>query len=86
MSCNLKNESCGWKCTGYEGSHIWKAIRDSVNKIECETCKEDGLKLVSFMQDVVHVGLGLPIFDKKNFESMSKRLECIISKSKDHGI
>lgn len=82
----MKNEVCGWKCTGYEGSHIWKAIREAVNKIECEHCKEDGLKLVSFMQDVVHVGLGQKIYDKKNFDSMSKRIQCIISQNKEHGI
>ena len=86
MSCHMKNETCGWQCTGYQGSHIWGKMRKAANEIECEHCKQDGLKLLSFMQDVVHVGLGLPIYDKKNFNEMSKRLECIISRSKEHGI
>ena len=38
-ACNLKNEVCGFKCTGYEGGKIWEKLHKLPKEIECD--KED---------------------------------------------
>ena len=34
VQCDLKNENCGFSCTGYEGGHVWKKIHDAAKSIE----------------------------------------------------
>jgi len=79
--CSLKNEICGGSCTGYEGAKDWKKIDNVVNGIECESCRDEGKKLMSFAHDIVNAKLGKKIFDKKNFQTHAKQIECICKKT-----
>ncbi len=80
MECDLKNENCGFSCTGYNGKHIWKKIHDAADSIECEACREHGKNLLYFAHDVVNLGLGKNAHDKKNFLTMVNQVNCIASK------
>jgi len=75
--CTIKEEKCGGKCTGYEGSHIWKKMEKDVNGIECETCRDSGKEKLTFMHDTINAQLGKPIFNKKNFRKQAQAIECI---------
>lgn len=85
MSCNLKNEICGWKCTGFKGGPTFKAIRKVIKKkVDCEHCEEEGQKFVNFWQDLNHGGLGMPIHDKKNFLEWADRIQCVANSVRGH--
>jgi len=80
VQCDLKNENCGFQCTGYEGGHVWKKIHDAAKSIECDACREHGQSLMNFAHDVVNLGLGKKAHDKKNFLAMVNQVNCIASK------
>ena len=75
--CSVKSEQCGGKCTGYDGSKIWEKRMKITKEIECETCKDEGIKLEKFSHDIVNAQLGKPIFDKKNFKTLANQVQCI---------
>ena len=85
MECNLKNEICGWKCTGFKGSKVWEKFREIAKKdIDCEHCQKEGLKLLSFLQDLTHGGLGTKLYDKKNFLEIADRVKCVADNIRGH--
>jgi hypothetical protein len=87
MECNLKNEICGFRCTGADFSHIWEEIHGPLlKKIDCESCHDHAKELFSFVHDVVNLGLGKPPFDLKNFNKMFKQIQCIHSHISEHGV
>ena len=75
--CTIKAETCGGKCTGYKGSHIWKKLEKDVNSVECDNCRDEGKDKLTFMHDTVNAQLGKKIFDKRNFKKQVKAIECI---------
>jgi len=75
--CSISGERCGGLCTGFDGSHIWKKIHDAVNTIECETCHDEGQKVLSFAHDLVNLRLGKPAYDLKNFKEFVKIVNCV---------
>ena len=81
MECNLKNERCGFRCTGYSGVKIWQELEKTVKKIDCETCRDHALELINFVHDVVNAGLGKPLFNEKNFIKIYKQIQCVYDKS-----
>lgn len=85
MSCNLKNEVCGVRCTGYDGAHIWKKIHSAVEEIDCEECQHEGRKKINFIHDVVNLGLGKKAHDSENFTEVFKQVQCIYDKCKADG-
>lgn len=85
MECDLKNETCGVKCTGYDGSHIWKKIDRVVSEIECEECQVEGKKKINFIHDVVNLGLGKKAYDKDNFTQIFNQIQCIYKTCKKEG-
>lgn len=85
VQCDMKNEVCGFKCTGYDGSEIWDKIHKAADSIECETCRDHGQKLMKFAHDTVNLGLGKHAFDKDNFNAMYKEIECVRDKCKKDG-
>ena len=44
--------------TGYDGSQKWKKIHDTVNSIECEFCRDKGIKLMRGIHDAVSIHIG----------------------------
>lgn len=78
MSCNLKNEICGWKCTGFKGSKAWDAMQKAIkDNVDCEHCQSEGLSFLSAWRDMNNAGLGLKIFDLSNLKKWLKRIICI---------
>ena len=80
MDCDLKNEVCGFSCTGFEGREIWRDLEKTVNKIDCESCREHGINLISFLHDLVNGGLGKPLYNEKNFNQIYNEIQCVYSK------
>ena len=68
LSCKLSMPKFGKKFedTGYDGSQHWKVLHDEVNKIECDFCKDKGVKLMRGLHDSVNAHLGKPLFKKAN--------------------
>jgi len=85
MSCDLKNEVCEFKCTGYEGSKVWEKLHKIPNEIECEECKSHAKRGLMGYHDLVNAGLGKTLFDKKNFNRFANEVECVRKKCKLNG-
>jgi len=93
MSCQIKNEICGGKCTSYDGtiskdilikknSNAWDARRRIINEgIWCESCRDDANKLETFDHDVVNARIGKTIQDKQNFKKHFDMIKCICNKT-----
>lgn len=78
MKCDLKNEKCGFSCTGADFSSVWAEIHGPLlEKIDCESCHDHAKELFIFLHDVVNIGLGKPAFDDKNFKKIYKQIKCI---------
>lgn len=78
--CDLKNETCGFRCTGYDGKQVWKKRMDAIKKdTDCESCKDHAIKHESFSHDHVNAGLGKKVFDKKNYHQTIKEILCVQS-------
>jgi hypothetical protein len=82
MECDLKNEICGFSCTGFEGGQVWKELEKAVNKIDCESCREHAERLISFIHDHVNAGLGKPLFNAKNYHDIVSEINCVSDKTK----
>ena len=78
--CNLKNEVCGFRCTGYEGQEVWKEIHAIPKKIDCESCSEHADKMFKGLHDHVNAGLGKPVFDDSNYKSFVDEVNCTYNK------
>ena len=76
MECNLKNESCGFQCTGYDGKEIWREIHALPQKIDCESCSEHADKLFKGLHDHVNSGLGKEPHDKSNYKKFVDEVNC----------
>ena len=44
--------------TGYDGSQKWQKIHDTVNSIECDFCRDKGIKLMRGIHDAVNIHIG----------------------------
>ena len=75
-SCNLKNERCGFKCTGFDGSAIWHEIHNIPKKIDCEECSSHAGMLFKGLHDHVNAGLGKHPFDGKNYKKFYEEVKC----------
>lgn len=80
MECNLKNEVCGFSCTGFDGGKIWKKLDKDIDEIDCESCRDHAKDLISFIHDLVNGGLGKPLYNEKNFNKIYHEIECVYSK------
>jgi hypothetical protein len=59
LKCSVnKKYDFGNEVTGYDGSHVWKKLHDTVETIECDYCKGKGIKLIKGLHDSVNVHLG----------------------------
>ena len=83
--CHKDNESCGYSCTGFNGSKIWNEIHKIPKKIECQECSEHARMNFSGLHDAVNIGLGKKPFDSKNFVKFAKEIECAYKRCKSNG-
>jgi len=72
----MKDEVCGFKCTGYDGKKVWEKLHKLPKEIDCETCSEHASVLFSGVHDTVSAGLGKPAHDPKNFKKFAKEVQC----------
>ena len=83
--CHMDNEVCGFSCTGADFSKVWAELHGPLlAKIDCESCHDHADELFKFIHDVVNLGLGKPVFDKKNFAKIYKQIKCVAAHVKDH--
>lgn len=80
MECDLKNEICGFSCTGFEGKKIWQELESTVKKIDCESCRNHAIELISFLHDLVNAGLGKKVYNEKNFNKIYSQINCVYNK------
>lgn len=82
----MKNEKCGFKCTGADFSHVWNIIHDPkgpiLSKIDCESCNQHAQELFKFIHDMVNLGLGKKAFDIKNYNKILGQANCVVK----HGL
>jgi hypothetical protein len=86
MSCHLRNEVCGFKCTGFDGSKIWEKIHKLPKEIDCESCSSHADNNFKGLHDHHNAGLGKPIFDVKNYEKFVNEVKCVYSKCVESGL
>ena len=86
MDCNMKNESCGFRCTGYDGSKVWKKLHDLPKEIDCEECSGHADSLFKGLHDAVNLGLGKKPHDSKNFSKFAKEIACAYDRCKSDGL
>ena len=85
FECSIDTERCGYLCTGYDGSDRWEKLHNIVDGIECETCRNDGKKLMVFAHDMVNLGLGKHAYDSNNFHSFVDKVNCLAASCKKEG-
>ena len=85
MECHSKNETCGYRCTGYDGSKVWQKLHSLPKEIDCEECSSHADSLFKGLHDAVNVGLGKKPFDVENYKKFAKEVECSYSQCKLKG-
>lgn len=74
--CHLKNENCGFRCTGYDGKEVWTKIHDLPKQIDCESCSDHADKLFKGLHDHVSAGLGkIPVYSQ-NYKEFVDEVNC----------
>lgn len=86
MSCEIKNERCGFRCTGYEGSKVWEKLHKLPEEIDCEECSAHAKNLFKGIHDHVSVGLGKTPHDVSNYEKFVNEIICVYESCKKMGI
>jgi hypothetical protein len=83
--CSIEGETCGFKCSGWDGSDYWKKLHDTVKDIPCDLCREDAVPNMSGFHDFVNVGLGKDPYDAANFKKFAKKVQCAYETCKADG-
>lgn len=86
--CNIKQEICqSFKCTSYDGKlengrNAWGELDKVMDKIPCESCKDDGKKRLSGLHDIINLGIGetKKPFNKKNLKKFVEETLCVYKK------
>eukprot|EP01062_Namystynia_karyoxenos_P035043 TRINITY_DN2567_c0_g1_i1.p2 TRINITY_DN2567_c0_g1~~TRINITY_DN2567_c0_g1_i1.p2 ORF type:complete len:137 (+),score=36.97 TRINITY_DN2567_c0_g1_i1:139-549(+) len=74
--CRIKQQSCGFSVTGYDGHKIWRQVHSAVDNIPCTTCREHGQSIMRFVHDFVNVGLGKKAKYPGNFHKVAAQVRC----------
>jgi hypothetical protein len=83
--CNLKNEVCGGRCTGYQGQSVWKEIHEIHKKIDCQSCSEDAKEMFIGIHDHVNTRLGKKPHDIKTYKKFVDDINCSFKACIDSG-
>lgn len=78
-TCSLSTEVCGFQCTGYSGSHVWKKWHADAESIECGQCQDHAVKMMKGLHDHVNAGLGEKVFDHDNYIKFADEVACVKS-------
>jgi hypothetical protein len=98
-TCTIQKESCGFKCTSYDGSiskdvtikkgsNAWDGLRKVVKEgVWCESCAEDGLRKINGLQDIVNLGIGekKKPHDAENLKQFVNEVNCAYRTCKERG-
>ena len=76
----MKNEACGFRCTGYEGKEVWKKLHQLPKEIDCEECSGHADMLFRGIHDHVNAGLGKEIYDEENYRKFVDEVMCTCKK------
>jgi len=77
VECIMQNETCGFSCTGFDGSHIWDQRMKITKTIECEVCRDHAVKNEIAFHDLTNLGLGKQAHDKSNWNRFVKEVNCV---------
>ena len=82
--CKVGDEcGCGFKNTGADYSEVWDEFSSIIErKIDCEECKDHGLRGVSGYRDHVKVGIGGKPHSPKNYEEFANEVICVFERYK----
>ena len=76
-TCTIQKETCGFKCTGYEGAKIWDKRMKVTKEIECETCRNHAMIDESAYHDHVNTGIGQKPHNLENYKRYVKEVKCV---------
>lgn len=86
MSCDIKNETCGFQCTGSDESHVWSHLHNKVPKMfNCGTCSSHYETIMYGLHDFVNIGLGKEPKKVKEFEKLHDEIQCAYNSCKEKG-
>lgn len=81
IKCDIKKEH-GGHCTGWDGvlpdgQNGWLKLESVINEIPCDSCKNDGMKVLSAAHDVVNLTIGETnrAYDAKNLLKFKERVD-----------
>ena len=75
LKCSVsKKYDFGNEVTGYDGSHVWKKLHDTVNTIECDYCKGKAVRLMRGLHDSVNVHLNKKMKYKDDFDFLKNHV------------
>lgn len=84
VKCSIEKEIDG-KCTGWngilpDGKNAWKKIDSVIDEIPCDSCKQDGKKIISAAHDVVNITIGetKEAYDPRNLMRFAKRVNAAV--------
>lgn len=82
VSCKIGADcGCDFKNTGADYSHVWDDITRIIkSKIDCEECKDHGLRDFSGLRDHIKAGIGGTVHDKTNYKKFVDEINCVYQK------
>jgi hypothetical protein len=83
--CHMKNEGCGFRCTGYDGSEQWARMEKIVDSIECDECRDHGKAGLSGWHDTVNINLGKKPYNADNFRTFASEVSCALDRCTRNG-
>ena len=83
--CHMKNESCGFRCTGYNGSAVWEELHRLPKKIDCAECSDHADFEFRGLHDHVNLGLGKQAYDKQTYNEWVNEVQCTFNRCKKEG-
>lgn len=72
----MKDETCGFRCTGYQGQKVWAKLHNLPKDIDCQECSNHADLLFKGLHDHVNIGLGKQAYNPKNFTKFAKEVQC----------
>ena len=75
--CDIKNERCGFECTGSDESATWEKLHNLPKGMNCEKCAHHAEELFTGIHDHVNAGLGKMPKNKTNYKKFHDEVRCV---------